>query len=132
MFYHTGRYVCLLSLIAFIACKPSMDLPDGVKLAYDEIKFKPDYNIHIRPILSDRCFLCHGPDVKSRKAELDLSNRTQATTALPLNPSKKAIVSGNPAASELVARILSSDESWKMCIRDRHKDSLIGTGTTMG
>ena len=98
-----------------------MDLPGAVKLAYDEIKFKPDYNIHIRPILSDRCFLCHGTDVKSRKAELDLSDRAKATAALPLNPSKKAIVPGNPATSELVARILSGDESWKMPPVESHR-----------
>ncbi len=102
-------------------CRPGMDLPQGVELAYNKIDFKPDFNIHIRPLLSDRCFLCHGTDLKSRKAGLDLSDRAAATGPLPLNKSKRAIVPGRPAKSELVARILSADDAWKMPPLESHR-----------
>ena len=42
--------------------------PDLGALTAEEI----DYNWHVRPILSDRCFLCHGPDAEARQAELRL------------------------------------------------------------
>lgn len=59
---------------------------------------KVDYNYHIRPILSDRCFLCHGPDEKARKAKLRLDVRESALKA-------GAIVPGKPEESDLIARI---------------------------
>jgi len=116
---HWYVYSCILFVC--IGCKSNINLSDDLKLAYDEIKFNPDYNLHIRPILSDRCFLCHGTDVKSRKADLDLSDRKKATSPLPLKPSKRAIVPGNASASELVARILSEDDSWKMPPVESHR-----------
>src|SRR5437764_479424 len=58
---------------------------------------KVDYNFQVRPILADRCFVCHGPDEKKRKADLRLD---QADSAYAL-----AIVPGKPDESELVQRI---------------------------
>jgi len=45
-----------------------------------------DFNLHIRPILSDRCFKCHGPDGNQRKANLRLDIREHAVAALKDNP----------------------------------------------
>lgn len=114
---------CVYSLILFVcfACRSDIDLSGDLQQAYDEIKINPDYNLHIRPILSDRCFLCHGTDVKSRKANLDLSDRKIAISPLPLNPGKRAIVPGKPGSSEMVARILSADDSWKMPPVESHR-----------
>src|SRR5947207_1511797 len=53
-------------------------------------------------ILSDNCFLCHGPDKDRRKADLRLDLRDEALKA-------EAFVPGKPGESELVARILSTD-----------------------
>ncbi|MFN7812003.1 MAG: DUF1549 domain-containing protein, partial [Planctomycetia bacterium] len=68
---------------------------------------RPSYNRDIRPILSDNCFGCHGPDEHDRKAGLRLDVPQPATPAgdsgLP------AIVPGRPDASELVARIVADD-----------------------
>src|SRR5947208_575571 len=61
---------------------------------------KVDYNFQVRPILADRCFVCHGPDEKKRKAELRLD---QAESAYAL-----AIVPRKPDDSELVQRITAS------------------------
>ncbi len=70
-----------------------------------------DFNLHIRPILSDRCFKCHGPDAKQRKANLRLDSPEGAYAALKENPSQHAIVPGDPDASIVYLRISSPDTS---------------------
>lgn len=66
-----------------------------------------DFNRDVRPILSDNCFLCHGPDDANRKGGLRLDQRNGAMSAG--ESGEKAIIPGNPDASELVRRILSDD-----------------------
>jgi hypothetical protein len=61
-----------------------------------------DYNFHVRPILAEHCFKCHGADEKQRKGKLRLDERDAAVA-------KKAIVPGKPDESELVMRILTAD-----------------------
>jgi Protein of unknown function (DUF1553)/Protein of unknown function (DUF1549)/Planctomycete cytochrome C len=70
-----------------------------------------DYNLHIRPILSDRCFKCHGPDANQRKAHLRLDTPEGALAALKDNPDAHAIVPGDPGKSEVYLRISSTDTS---------------------
>ena len=70
-----------------------------------------DYNLHIRPILSDRCFKCHGPDANARKANLRLDSYEGAIAALKDEPTAHAIVPGDPASSEVYLRISSADTS---------------------
>ena len=55
------------------------------------------FNKHIRPILADRCFSCHGPDAANRKAGLRLDQQQYATGKLE-DSGNIAIVPGNPAA----------------------------------
>jgi hypothetical protein len=88
-----------------IECTPSVgqEIPDVV-----------DYNFHVRPILSDRCFACHGPDEKKREANLRLDTEAGAYAALQDNPKAHAIVKGNPEASEVYKRIVATDTSIKM------------------
>ena len=59
-----------------------------------------DFNRDVRPILSDRCFACHGPDRASRKSPLRLDQEESARAAL---------TPGDPARSPLYLRITSSD-----------------------
>lgn len=61
-----------------------------------------DFNRDIRPILSDRCFACHGPDANARKGDLRLDQRDAAIAA-------GAIAPGKPDSSELVERIRATD-----------------------
>jgi len=73
-----------------------------------------DYNFHIRPILSDKCFACHGPDKNAREAELRLDTREGAYSALAGVPDLYAIVPGHPEQSEVYRRITSRDEAVRM------------------
>jgi hypothetical protein len=68
-----------------------------------------DFARQIRPILSDNCFACHGPDDKARKARFRLD--TKANAFGELRGGGRAIMPGKPAESELLARIRSGDPS---------------------
>ena len=65
------------------------------------------FNRDIRPILSENCFHCHGPDQARRKAELQLDVREAALEA-------KAFVPGKADESELLIRVLSTDPGEQM------------------
>jgi hypothetical protein len=84
-------------------------LPSDVRAEYDRIKDPLDYNSDVKPILSDKCFACHGPDKAKQKAGLRLDRAEAAFAVLPENPGKRAIVPRNISASEAVRRILSRD-----------------------
>ncbi|MDC0288815.1 hypothetical protein OAL01_05130, partial [Rubripirellula sp.] len=77
----------------------------------------PSFDRDIRPILSDRCYACHGPDEKKRKADLRLDTREGALADLG---GYQAIVPGQPDESELIARILSDDVDEMMPPPDSH------------
>src|SRR5687767_6885470 len=72
------------------------------------------FNQSIRPILSDNCFACHGPDAGQRKGKLRLDVREAALE-------KKAIVPGKPDESELIKRIFTTDADDLMPPAESHK-----------
>jgi hypothetical protein len=64
------------------------------------------YDRDVRPILSDKCYRCHGPDAEARQADLRLDTHTGAT--------EHVVVAGKPEDSELIARIFSDDPDVRM------------------
>src|ERR1051326_36527 len=71
-----------------------------------------DFNRDIRPILSENCYACHGPDQNKRKAGLRLDIRTNAISEL--KSGDIAIVPGKPAESKLLERITNKDDDERM------------------
>jgi len=98
--------LALLSIfLLIISCQSRVE-----PIAGDEVS----YNYDIRPILSDRCFACHGPDANKREAGLRLDIADSAYAPLRETPSGFAIVPGHPEQSELIKRISSEDPTYQM------------------
>ncbi|HXJ93249.1 MAG TPA: DUF1553 domain-containing protein [Terriglobia bacterium] len=91
----------LASVGAAAACSASDSAPEAVL-----------FNRDIRPILSDRCYTCHGPDKANRKTNMHFDTEEGAFTAL--NSGGFAIVRGDPAKSMMFQRISSDNQAFRM------------------
>jgi len=111
--HHFAQFFFLLTLVS---C--SVNLPDDVETAYQELPENIDFNFHIKPILSDRCYNCHGPDENTRQANLRLDIEEDAFKSL--ESGNRAFVSGKPGGSASVERILSDDPEIQMPPPDSH------------
>lgn len=105
----------LASALIWEACfrKSSSALPDQIS-----------YNFHVRPILADKCFACHGPDKNKIQAGLRLDLPETALAPLRETQGAFAIVPGKPAESELIRRVTSKDPELQMPTPDSHLGSL--------
>ncbi|MBK8567969.1 MAG: PSD1 domain-containing protein [Saprospiraceae bacterium] len=88
----------VLLLPGFLKKGSHPDFPDVV-----------DYNFHIKPIISDRCFKCHGPDKAKQSSELGLHDEAGLYKVLKDDPTRHVVVPGKPAESELYRRIMTTD-----------------------
>jgi hypothetical protein len=79
-----------------------------------------DFNRDVRPLLSDKCFACHGPDAKQVKGDLRLDLRESAIR--PNAEGRAAIVPGSPEKSALMARLVSTDPDELMPPPEFHKE----------
>jgi hypothetical protein len=95
-FRHGGRMVAAAHFL----------VAAGILVADIAYAAPPDYDRDIRPILSDRCFFCHGPDPSRREADLRLDTFEGLTDYV--------VVPGKPDESELVTRITSDDPEYIM------------------
>jgi hypothetical protein len=106
----SGRFVVDLKPAAAPEESAAVRLPEVVS-----------FNAHIRPILSDKCFSCHGFDATTREADLRLDTAEGAYAALGGSGDAFAIVPGDAARSEVAKRITSDDPDDLMPPPDFHK-----------
>ena len=108
---------CHLAALATAADESAIKATAAIK---DAKPAAVSFDRDIRPILSDNCFVCHGPDDKDRQAGLRLDLRTAAVK--PAESGKTAITPGKPDASELIQRVTSTDDSVRMPpLKGKHK-----------
>jgi hypothetical protein len=114
------RKFCFLIISAFCMFSCSPDLPGDVAAEYKKISRVPDYNRDVKPILSDKCFSCHGPDKAKQKAGLRLDQAESAFASLKESPGKVAIDPGDISGSELYHRIISAEPEYMMPTPESH------------
>src|SRR5687767_13548062 len=108
-----GRGCCIV-IIVVGALVQSLWADDGGKVRF---------NRDIRPILTENCLACHGPDANQRKADLRLDTKQGLLTVI--DPQTIVVVPGKPEKSELYRRITAEDESERMPPKKSNK-SLTG------
>jgi hypothetical protein len=94
----------MLKILNRMLCALPWLLPSITVLQAQQV----DFNRDVRPVLSDVCFHCHGPDEQQRKADLRLD---QAEDLFSNRGSLRVLVAGAPESSELYRRITSADPS---------------------
>lgn len=104
---HSGLFYVLAFLSissSFFSCKENEEkIPDKIS-----------YNFHVRPILSDKCFACHGPDANKREAGLRLDIADSAFNELKENPGAFALVPHKINESMVYQRISAEDSTQLM------------------
>ena len=103
----------LVTVISWLAC---MHAKNDVAAMADKVS----YNFNIRPILSDKCFKCHGPDINKREAGLRLDIPDSAFAPLRETKGAFALVPFKPEESELYKRISSTDTDYLMPTPSSH------------
>ncbi|CAG5000499.1 hypothetical protein DYBT9275_02476 [Dyadobacter sp. CECT 9275] len=103
----------------FLSCNDRLDLPEDVAAEMAKLIQPIDYTYDVKPILSDRCFACHGPDANQQKAGLRLDVAKVAYEKVGEN-GLKAVVPGKTGKSELAHRILSEDPEVMMPTPSSH------------
>lgn len=101
----SGPGRCILVLMVMSVCAAGAQAQPGPRV---------EFNRDIRPILSDKCFRCHGPDRAARQGDLRLDDRDEAIA-------RTAIVPGLPIESTLVQRVTASAEDERMPPKDSGK-----------
>src|SRR5580692_2522928 len=88
----------------------TLALLGGVPLLYPAQR-TVEFNRDVRPILSDKCYSCHGADAVSKKIPLRLDSEAAAKADLG---GRRAIVEGDPASSQMIRRITSENKATRM------------------
>lgn len=100
-------------VIGKLATSRSLAIPADVQAAMDGLPDELDYNIHVKKILSDKCFSCHGPDAAKQKGDLRLDD-AKAAYEKEAESGLYAINAGSISKSEVAHRILSDDKTYMM------------------
>ena len=102
----------VLGLTTILICACTIHSAPSDSQVSAAIPDKIDYNLHIKPILSDRCFACHGPDEEAREAELRLDTKEGLFSRI--DNQYEVVVPGKASKSELYRRIINSDSDEQM------------------
>ena len=110
------KYLVFCFLICFIfifSCQEK--LPTVIVENINKLPETVDFNFHVKPILSDKCFACHGPDSKKRKANLRLDIDKRA-----ISKTNEKTLTLKDIKSSLIDRLTSDDPAMKMPPPDFH------------
>jgi hypothetical protein len=114
-FYSMRQILGFLAFLSFLAAVlQSCDSENSLSSDQGKLPDEVSYNFDIRPILSDKCLACHGPDANKREAGLRLDVAESAFKALQDNPTAHALVAGKPELSHAFLRITTQDTSERM------------------
>ncbi|MCE7070497.1 PSD1 and planctomycete cytochrome C domain-containing protein [Dyadobacter sp. CY327] len=109
-----GRLIFTMLLAGSALCFQSCNKSSDNQAVEEDIPKEVSYNFDIRPILSDKCLACHGPDANKREAGLRLDVAEDAFKALQENPKAHALVAGKPELSQVYLRITTADTALRM------------------
>jgi hypothetical protein len=123
-FWNGRKMACVAFSCLLLLAGCGVEKPEEVALAMKELPEELDFNYDVKPILSDKCFACHGPDAKKQKGGLRLDIEEGAYKALKKTKGQQAsmwhmdvrhaIVPGDLAGSEVYTRLISQDPELKM------------------
>ena len=94
----------LVAMLVMTSCQNGTK-HSALSVASNKVPDQVDFNFHVKPILSDRCFTCHGPDENTREAGLSFHLEDLAKAALGTDKDRYAIIPGDVINSTLVQRI---------------------------
>ncbi len=112
MLFKSVIKVTILLMLLLTGCQAN--LPKEIEAAYNQLPDVIDFNYDVKPILSDNCYSCHGPDAANQKANLRLDNPESAFKTLHGNSNRYGILPEKPFKSEVVRRILSKHDDMVM------------------
>lgn len=98
--------ICVFVGVIVYSCRTSQTI-ESVNIDEEAIPVIVDFNFHVKPILSDRCFKCHGPDPNTREGDLALHTKEFAFAALGKHKDRFALVPGMPDSSTLIQRVFA-------------------------
>src|ERR1700710_2184484 len=98
-------YILIVCVGCILYAAYSCNRSSSGQATAEEMPDTISYNFNIRPILSDKCFKCHGPDANKRQAGLRLDMPESAYAALKDDPEAHALVPGSLKLSEVYKRI---------------------------
>ena len=110
--FTTVAFICCILLSCSSKSEKTIALANNS--TQNSVPEKIDFTFHVKPILSDRCFKCHGPDKNAVEGDLSLHSAEEAYRALGKLKDHAAIVPGEPSKSSLVERIFTEDSNLMM------------------
>ena len=108
--------------LAFLLPGCGVEKPAEIVRLEKQLPETVDYNLHVKPILSDNCFFCHGPDQNSQEAGLELATREGALAPLKESKGKFAIVPGNLKKSQVYHRLFAGDDAQRMPPKESNRE----------